>query len=272
MTIKIQKEYAVTRLPGKFRPAPVALSVAMGLGSLIGVAQRAQAGPSDSIYTPIVDYREWELELKTGVQDWGNRDEGERAAKIAVAYGIAPRWSVELVAEYSQAPGHVGHIEEYEFENIFQLTEHGEHWLDVGIFAELEHNRLENVNSAVLGPMFQTETEHTQTNLNLFLEHRLSALADDDEGEEGGSRNELAYQAQWKYNLHPQFQPGVQVFGSLGDPAHLRSQELKVGPAFFGVANLGNGKKLQYNAAVLGGLTRETPNTTFRMQLEYEFF
>jgi len=245
----------------------------MGMGSLVGVVQRAHAGPAENIYTPIVDYHEWELELKAGVQDWGNRDEGERAAKIAVGYGIAPRWGVEIEAEYSQTPGHVAHVEEYEFENIFQLTEHGEHWLDAGIFAELEHNRLENVNSAVLGPMFQKETEHTQTNLNVYLERRLSALADGDTDEdEGSSRNEIVYQAQWKYNLHPQFQPGLQAFGSLGDPAHLHSQELKVGPAIFGVLNIANGKKLQYNAALLGGVTHATPDTTLRMQLEYEFF
>lgn len=262
------------RLPGNFRLAPCALAISMALGSLIGVVSRAHAGPAENIYTPIVDYREWELELKAGVQDWGNRDDGERASKLAFGYGIAPRWAVEVEAEYSQTPGHVAHVEEYEFENIFQLTEHGEHWLDAGIFAELEHNRLDNLNALTLGPMFQTETTHTQTNLNVYFRRRLSVLPQDgdDEGAEDGSRNAIEYQAQWKYNLHPQFQPGLQAFGSLGDPAHLRSQELKIGPAFFGVANLGNGKSLKYNAALLGGLTRETPDATLRMQLEYEFF
>jgi hypothetical protein len=265
--LKSTKEHAVTRLPGKFRLAPVALAVAMGLGSLVGVAQRAQAGPASTIYTPIVDYREWELELKAGVQDWGDEDDGERAAKIAFGYGLAPRWAVEVEAEYSQAPGHVGHIEEYEFENIFQLTEHGEHWLDMGIFAELEHNRLENENELKFGPMFQREWGRSQANLNVYFARELS-----EPEEEDAARNEVEYQVQWKYNLHPQFQPGLQAFGSLGDPAHLRSEELKVGPAFFGVVNIANGKKLKYDAALLGGLTRGTPDTTFRMQLEYEFF
>ncbi|MCE5233936.1 MAG: hypothetical protein ABFC67_15065 [Mizugakiibacter sp.] len=238
------------------------------------MAQSAYAGPASVIYSPIVEYREWEFELKSGVQDWGNRDEGERAAKLAVGYGVAPRWGVEVEAEYSQTPGHVAHVEEFEFENIFQLTEHGEHWLDAGIFAELEHNRLENMNTAVLGPMFQTETGHTQTNLNIYLKRRLSALPEGDEAgeEDGGARNEVVYQAQWKYNLDPRFQPGLQSFGSLGDPAHLHSQELKIGPALFGVTSLGNGRNLRYNAALMGGLTRGTPDTTFRMQLEYEFY
>jgi len=249
------------------RGAHTALAAVVAVGALAGFAQRAHAGPASTIYTPIVDYREWELELKAGVQDWGNQDEGERASKIAIGYGIAPRWAVEFEAEYSQTPGHVAHVEEYEFENIFQLTEHGEHWLDMGIFAELEHNRLENENELKFGPMFQREWGRSQANLNVYFARELSEPEDAD-----AERNEIEYQAQWKYNLHPQFQPGLQAFGSLGDPAHLHSAELKVGPAFFGTASLGNGKKLNYNAALLGGLTRETPNTTLRMQLEYEFF
>lgn len=243
------------------------------LGSIGGFEQRAHAGPSEVIYTPIVDYREWELELKCGVQDWGNRDDGEQSCKFALGYGVAPRWGSELEVEYSRTPGEVGHVEEYEFENIFQITEHGEHWLDAGIFTEIEHNRLDNLDAFTIGPMFQRETEHTQTNLNVYYRRRLSALPTDgdDEGADDGSRNDIAWQAQWKYNLHPEFQPGVQVFGSLGDPAHLHSQELTAGPAFFGVTSLGNGKSLRYNAALLGGFTRDSPDTTLRFQLEYEF-
>lgn len=231
------------------------------------------AGPASVIYSPIVDYREWELELKGGMFNWGRGDDGERAAKLAVAYGVAPRWRVEVEAEYSQTPGNAARVEEYEFENVFQLTEHGEHWLDAGIFAEFAHNRIENVNTLVLGPMLQKETEHTQTNLNLYWERRLSALPLDDSGAgEAGNRNELKYQVQWKYNLGARFQPGIQAFGSLGSPGRLRSQELSAGPAFFGAASLGNAKSLHYNAAILAGFTHGSPDTTFRFQLEYEFF
>ncbi|MGH8747200.1 MAG: hypothetical protein ACREUK_12015, partial [Burkholderiales bacterium] len=127
-------------------------SSAIGLAGAFAVPITAVAGPASTIYSPIVDYREWELELKGGVQDW-NRPGGERAAKLALGYGVMPRWGVEVEAEYSQTPGNVAHVEEYEFENIFQLTEHGEHWLDAGIFVELAHNRLENKNTLVLGPM-----------------------------------------------------------------------------------------------------------------------
>ncbi len=245
----------------------------VGLIGLVGsfaVPDTAAAGPASTIYSPIVDYREWELELKGGWQDWNSAD-GERATKLALGYGLAPRWGVEVEAEYSQAPGNAARVEEFEFENIIQLTEHGEHWLDAGIFAELEHNRLEHKNVLVLGPMFQRETTHTQTNLNIYWKRRLSALPVD-VGGASEARNELEYQVQWKYNLRSRLQPGIQAFGSLGDPAHLHSDELRVGPALFGSARLGNAKGLRYNAAILAGLTRGTPDTTIRFQLEYEFF
>ncbi len=242
------------------------------LTGALALPMTAVAGPASTIYSPIVDYREWELELKGGVQDW-NDPGGERAAKLALGYGLLPRWSVELEVEYSQTPGHVAHVEEYEFENIFQLTEHGEHWLDAGVFAELAHNRLESKNTLVIGLMFQKDTTRTQTNLNIYLKRRLSASSQDALGDdEAGSRNELVSQLQWKYNLGARFQPGVQVFASWGDPAHLHSEDVRVGPAFFGRASLGNAKSLRYNAAFLAGLTPGTPDATFRFQLEYEFF
>lgn len=244
----------------------------LGLAGMFAPPVVAVAGPASTIYSPIVDYREWELELKGGMFNWGHGEDGERAAKLAFGYGVAPRWAVEFEAEYSQTPGHAARVEEYEFENIFQLTEHGEHWLDAGIFAEFEHNRLENTNTLVLGPMFQTEIYRSQMNLNVYFERRLSASRADGEGGASEAREEIKYQAQWKYNLRAGFQPGVQAFGSLGDPAHLHSDQLSVGPAFFGRLNLGNAKSLRYDVAVLGGLTRGTPDTTLRFQLEYEFF
>jgi hypothetical protein len=229
----------------------------------------AVAGPAESIYTPIVDYREWELEFKGGVQDFSNVDDGELAYKIDFGYGIAPRWATEISVEYPRTPGNAARVEEIEWENVFQLTEHGEHWLDVGIFNEISHNRLEHKNFFVVGPLLQQETGRAQTNLEVLWTRQMSAVQ---AGEEGESRDEISYAAQWKWNAGPRFQPGLQAFGSLGDPAHLRSQEFKIGPAFFGRTSLGDGKALKYNAALLGGLTRNTPNTTLRFQLEYEFF
>jgi hypothetical protein len=248
-----------------------AVAPALGVAGLIAAAvampDTAHAGPASSVHTPIVDFRERELEFKYGVQDWNDPDLGEQASKIAVAYGIAPRWKSEIELEYSRVPGHAGRVEELEWENVFQLTEQGEHWLDAGIFTELSHNRLENENAFEIGPMLQKDIGQSQANLNLLFERRI------DSPEPGDAiRTEVKYQAQWKWYAHPKFQPGFQVFGELGTLGNLRSTELRAGPALFGVVRLGNARNLKYDFAVLAGMTRDTPDTTVRFRLEYEFF
>ncbi len=232
------------------------------------ISPRASAGPADSVYSPIVHWREWELELQGGVQDWSHPATGERASKLALAYGLTPWWRTEFVAEYSQVPAAPARLEAFEWENVFQLTQHGRYWMDMGIFAELGHNRLQRSNDFQLGPMFQKEWGRSQVNLNLLAARQLSRIRDPGERRP----TEFKYVAQWKYRVSPALQPGVQVFGSLGKFGHLHSDQLRAGPALMGMASLGDGHKLTYDAAILTGLTRNTPNTTVRFRIEYEFY
>lgn len=244
------------------------LTLAAGLLSAVSMSA-AWAGPARTVYTPIVSYREWEFELRGGMQDWARRDNGEQAMVASVGYGIAPRWFTEIAAEYSRAPGESARVEELEWENVIQLTEHGRHWMDVGLFAEYAYNRLERTNTVEIGPMLQKDVGRSQFNLNILLGRRLDTRLPG----EDPIRTELSYAMQWRWHgANALLQPGVQGFGSLGDTRHLRSQELNLGPALFGQSSLGGGRKFTYNAAVLAGLTQATPELTVRFQLEYEFF
>ena len=244
------------------------LVLAAGLLSAVSMSA-AFAGPARTVYTPIVSFHEWEFELRGGMQDWAQRDDGEQAMVVSVGYGIAPRWFTEVAAEYSRAPGESARVEELEWENVIQLTEHGRHWMDVGLFAEYAYNRLERTNSVEIGPMLQKEIGRSQFNLNVLLGRRLDTRLPG----EDPIRTELSYAMQWRWHgSNDLFQPGVQGFGSLGDTQHVHSEKLNFGPALFGQASLGGGRKFVYNAAVLAGLTQATPGLTVRFQLEYEFF
>lgn len=245
--------------------APVCCAMAIAGMAMPAVAT---AGAASTVHTPIVDYLEWELEFKGGIQPLSVAQDGEHAYKVELGYGIAPRWKTELELEYTRTPGQAARVEEYEFENIFQLTEHGEHWLDAGIFTELSHNRLDNESALELGSLLQKEIGQNQFNMNLLMERRLDTA--DIPGER--IRTEVKYQAQWKWFAHPKFQPGVQVFGELGTLGHLHSGELIAGPALFGVVRIGNARNLRYDVALLAGLAHGSPDTTFRFRLEYEFF
>ncbi len=229
----------------------------------------AKAGPALTVYSPIVSYHEWEIELRGGSQDWGNRGRGEQAAVLAAGYGVAPRWYTEFAAEYTRTPGNAARVEELEWENIVQLTEHGRYWLDAGILTEYAYNRLEREHELKIGPMLQKEVGRSQFNLNVAFGRRIDARAPG----EDERHTEVTYAAQWRWhgrNRH--FNPGFQAFGGLGHTDRLRNEAMRAGPALFGEASFGGGRKLAYNAAILAGVDARAPDLTVRFQLEYEFF
>lgn len=230
------------------------------------------AGPVLSVHSPVVEQGEWEVEFNGGVQGFSGADR-EHAGKVAIGYGFTSRWRTELELQYSGAPGQTGGISEVELENFFRITPDRERGVIAGWFVELQRDRIEGRTSAKLGPMLQLEGAHTRTNLNLFFERRLNRRdhADVADVDEPDFRDELSYQLQWQYKLQRDFRPGVRAFGSLGSPAHLHSATLRAGPAVFGALRFADRRELEYNAAVLGGMTRDSPDVTVRLQLEYQF-
>ena len=224
----------------------------------------ANADPADKVHLPSVVQGEVEFELLGGYQWWRNsEDDRERQFVGEVGYGVTPWWKTELGVGTTRVPGESYKLDEVEWENIFALTDPGRYWLDLGLFAELAYDHPEGRNAIALGPMFQKEIDAFQGNLNVFLERELGSNA------APGAAINYEWQVKWRGN--PRFEPGVQGFGALGrtnDFAH--QTQSNVGPAFFGQIPTGGRSKLKYDAAVLFGLNRNTPDTTIRFEIEYE--
>ena len=228
----------------------------------LGISTTAHAGPADKIYLPRVDYHELEFELRGGWQDYNGTQAGDGQQFVFdVGYGVTSRWFTELAVFYSKAPNGGGQIDEFKSENIFLLTEPGEHWLDVGFLAELVRNRAEGLYEIEFGPLLQKQVGREQFNLNFEFARELV----------GGAKTQLGYAWQWKHRGNPALEFGLQGFGGLGALGDLgQEHEFKIGPAVFGSARLPSGRKLKYDGAVLFGTTDDTPDTTIRFQLEYE--
>src|SRR5271168_3850848 len=127
------------------------------------------ADPAEHVYLPSVVQGEVEFELNGGYQQWpNNSDNGERQLIYEAGYGVASWWKSELGIGSTRLPGESTHLDELEWENIFALTEPGEYWLDLGLFAELEHDYGAHGNALTIGPMFQKEFGVVQTNVNLL--------------------------------------------------------------------------------------------------------
>lgn len=247
--------YPANRTHPFARVKTLSLAVLAAL-SIATMSSRAIAGPADKVYMPIVEPGEFEIEFRGGdesLSDGGHN----RALVLDAGYGITSRWFTELVLEYEESAGSSGELEAIEWENVFQLTEQGKYWVDVGLFAEYEFKReAGSADEIVLGPMFQKDIRSTQINLNILLERQVGSGAD--------SELEVGYAAQAKWRSNPKHEFGLQAFGE--------EDEHRLGPAIFGTYRLDSGNKLKFDAALLAGVTDDAPDLTARFQVEYEMY
>ncbi len=234
--------------------------------ALLLQASVVKADPAAKVHLPAVVQGEVEFELLGGHQWWrNNEDDRERQFIGEIGYGITPWWKTELGIGTTRVPNASYKLDEIEWENIFALTEPGQYWLDLGLFAELAYDHPERRNAIALGPMFQKEFDAFQGNLNVLFERELGSSA------EPGAAINYEWQVKWRGN--PRFEPGLQGFGTLGRTNDFGHQtQSNIGPAFFGQIYTGARSKLKYDAAVLFGLNRNTPDTTVRFQIEYELY
>ena len=228
-------------------------------------ASLAKADPAAKVHLPAVVEGEAEIELLGGYQWWpNNEDDRLRQFVGEVGYGVTSWWKTELGVGTTRVPNQSYKLDEIEWENTFQLTEPGQYWLDLGLFVEFAYDHPERRNAIAIGPMFQKEIDSVQANLNVFFERELGS------GAEPGAAINLEWQLKWRSD--PRFEPGVQGFATLGRTNDFGRQSTgNVGPAFFGYVYTGAGSKLKYDAALLFRLNSNTPDTTLRFQLEYEF-
>lgn len=229
------------------------------------------AGPADYVYSPTVEHGEREIDFKYGSAKQPSGDR-QQAASIGFGYGATDYWFTEVYLKYEKTSIEGNHLDAFEWENKFQLTETGKYPVDVGLITELEIPRKSgDPYELKLGTLFQTEFGKTQLNGNVYVERKYRS---DMDGDEGPHNMEMGYQWQAKYRWQPAFEFGVQGFGEMGKWDNWDSRDLqahRIGPAVFGKIRMGNRQAISYNAAWLFGASQAAAGHTFRLQTEYEF-
>lgn len=223
--------------------------------------------PSDYVYTVGVEAGEREVDFKYGRAALRPGDDQKAATSVGLGLGVNEAWFTEVYAKWEQSLQEGQHFDAVEWENRFVLTERGALPFELGLVTEVERPKDRSEGYELkLGPLFQTRFARWQLNANVLLTR--SVRADQD------IPPQLGYQLQLKYRLGPTFEPGVQVFGQMGDASHwspVTEQSHRAGPAFFGSVPVGTQQRLRYNAAWLRGLSEGAPRDTFRVQVELEF-
>ena len=247
--------------------APAAALAATFTAALAALAGAAHAGPSDYVFSPIVEEGEREIDFKAGT---ARARDGARTNKesIGLGWGVNATWFTEVYAIWHKEPGARHGFDAWEWENKFQLTPTGKYPVDLGLIVEIERpkDRSEGY-ELVWGPLLQADlSADVQANANLLFSRHLRS--------EGSAAAALGYQWQLKYRWRPAVEIGAQGFGDLGPWRHWASsaaQSHVLGPAVFGKLRMEQGFTVKYNAALLLGTGGAAPRQTLRVQAELEF-
>ena len=254
----------VNRSDRKWRVNPLTSAASL----LVAIALAAHAPRTNAdhvVYSPLVEQGERAIELRGHYDRDGNDAlDGGQQYKLEFEWSPLARWRTELLVKAQRAPGDGTKATEIASENVFQLTEQGQYWADVGLLAEYAHSLEHGGTDALeLGLLAQKDVGRHEARLNLTFERELT----------GGADTEIGYAWQYRYRLGERFEPGIEMYGGLGDVGDmgaLNDHEQQFGPAFFGKLRTTTGA-LKYEAGLLFGLNDQTPDATIRFLLEYEF-
>ncbi len=244
------------------RPRTAALGAILLVAG--GLALPISAEATKKIYSPSVEYREFEVEFR-GSYDVDSNDtrDGKQKHKYAVGYGITQRWFSDVYVELEKQATGSFRSTALEWENRVQLFEPGERWLDAGLYlayeVALEDGHADKFEAKVLLQKEQGRLVHIT---NLTLEKQIGLNA--------GEATEAEAAWSTRYRLRKTFEPGVELhseFGELVNTIPYRDQKHLLGPVFYG--KLG---KVKYDIGYLFGISSAASDGMLKWIVEYEFY
>jgi high-affinity iron transporter len=223
---------------------------------------------SHKVYSPYVEQGEFEVEFRGHrTFDSDTSKDGNEKYKIDLGYGVTDYWSTAYVGEIEKdSNGDYDHTASA-WENIFQLTEQGQYWLDVGLYLEYEFAHETGANDKIESKLLLEKNIDRYVNTaNLIFVREVGS----------GASNATNFEYAWrtKYLLNRQFEPGIEIYGEMGEFGHVSpsdQQDHRIGPVFSGTLTGSTHSKWEYEAGYLFGVSDAAPNGTLKFVIEYEF-
>ena len=210
----------------------------------------------DKVYHPYVDALENEIEYRSVFLD-GGADYSSIDQKHQLSFGrsLGESFFGEVYLVGARTPTKGFDLEAWELEFKWQLTEQGEYSADWGLMFEYEEELDVDINEFTVGLLAEKELGRWSATANLYLIQEWgNAIQDEFE-------TAVALQARYRYSRV--FEPAIELYAG--------QNTIGLGPAFVGNMSLGVRKSLNWEAGLIFGLDDTTPDSTFRVLLEYEF-
>ena len=257
----------INRTPLRLRSTSMAGMVMAALIISAVMLNSNTAHASDKIYSPFVGYGEFELEYRGHVTDdnRATKDNNEKH-KVEVVYGFTEYWSSGLIGVWEKTPGSSRDFEATAWENIFQLTEQGQYWLDIGLYLEYELAKKSSAADKVEAKLLLEHSGGKFTNTaNIILEREVGS----------NSSNATEFELFWrtKYRWKKAIEPAIEIyskFGEIGKSKGFDNQKHSIGPVMMGELAAGKNSKVKYEFGYLVGISDAAADGTWKWVVEWE--
>lgn len=246
----------------------ISVTACSALLALFSLGQSDNVYATHKVYSPTVEQGETEIEFRghTTFDSRKNKDDQQKYI-IEVGHGFTDYWFTSVFGEIEKEENGEMEYEATAWENIFQLTEQGEYWVDVGLYLEYEYaHESYNNDKAEFKFLLEKANGRWVHTLNIIFEKELGSNAPDE--------TEQGYAWRTAMLMSKSFEPALEIYGSTGEvgsPNHNEDQDHRAGPVISGTFKLGPTDKMAYEVGYLVGLTNAAPDGTLKFTLEYEF-
>ncbi len=239
-------------MSGFFRLLSCTVLVAMPLTQ----SALADGGHIGKVYDPYVTQLETEIEFRALVQQ-DNAEELDDNQRYKFGVGRAVTDKLLLEAYWSgQSTHETGfQADAFEAEIKYQLTEQGEYSNDWGLLFEVERETQTNIWEAASTVIVLHEWNRVVGTANVGLVYEW--------GEGIENEWETRFSGQMKYRYKEIFEPGIEMY--LGENSRA------LGPVVAGTYRLAPRKKLAWDTGVIFAFDNQTPDVSFKVNVEYEF-
>lgn len=215
---------------------------------LMPILAQADGSAIDKVYHPYVQPLEKEVEWRMIIA------EGDSLQKLSYGQSLTDRLYVEAYLTATEDNDNF-RLNSYELEAKWQLTEQGEYAIDWGVVTELEKSNIHDQWEAATALLMEKQWGRWIGAANFWLEYE---WGDDIEEE-----FETALSMQARYRMSAKFEPAIEFYGG--------AETRALGPVALGDVRFSAGKKLHWEAGVLFGVGKQSPDATLRFLTEFEF-